>query len=80
MLPTLFTYFYEISQIHPKIQDIAHKIYHHQNNTKAEQLKYLLYFIIYDDSITITIRTLMNHVPLWLIILMIILQFSKIFI
>ena len=54
MLSISFTYFYEKSQIHPVIYNIACKIYHHQNIRKKEQLKYYLDFVIYDDSIAVT--------------------------
>ena len=56
MPSTFFTYFYERSQIHPAIYDIAHKIYHHQNIRRKGQLKYYLEFFIYDDSIAVTIE------------------------
>ena len=56
MLSISFTYFYERSQIHPKIYDIAHKIYHHQNTRKKEQLNCYLDLVVYDDSIAITIE------------------------
>ena len=55
MLLISFTYFYEKSHIHPRIYDIAHKIYHHQNTRKRE-LNCYLNLVVYDNSITITIE------------------------
>ena len=56
MPSTSFTCFYERFQIHPVIYDTVHKIYHHQNIRKKEQLKYSLEFVTYNDSITVTIE------------------------
>ena len=56
MLSISFTYFfYKRSRIHPRIYDIACKIYHHQNIRKKEQLNCHL-DLIYDDSIAVTIE------------------------
>ena len=56
MLSISFTYFYKRSCIHPRIYDIACKIYCHQNTRKKEQLNCHLDLVVYDNSIAITIE------------------------
>ena len=56
MLSISFTYFYKRSHIHPRIYDIAGKIYCNQNIRKKEQLNCHLDLVVYDDSIAVTIE------------------------